>query len=283
MPDELATRLTLLLTVGIVACLGLGAALSWIWRRTAGPQHAADAGLFVGLSLFAAGMVWTCWDMAAVVWERRHHAVVRGEMLGAEAVTLRTSPSGRKLKGVAPAVQFRAADGKLVVVHGLSGSQRHREPGSTVWVRVHPQDHTRSVIADFQNQYAALWLVGTITAVVVLMALSHPLRWWLGPVSPGYAHWRDAAQRQRWHGQFKRLAAATLAASILGIFLLAEMVDIGRAFAGGLFGVALAMLQAGMAAMLERGKGSVLALGGWAIGSLALAGFGGLLWQLSGP
>lgn len=292
MPDDIATRATMMLTLGIFACLGVGALTSWLWqalarRNSRGPGMAgASVGGVVGLLLFGAGMSWVVHDMVGVAWQRLAHPHVQGELLGFDDVTLRETRGGRVVKGRGPLVEFTSADGQLHEIRGLSGSQSKRQAGEAVPVRVHPLDPSLSVLADFQNQYAALALFGGIAAAAWLLALLTACRAYQTVRPPRLApsrfeRWRDSDLGQRARKGFSQLAMATGALSIVGVFVMAEFIDVGRAMAGTLFGVAVALLQQGCAAGLEKGQGGPLALMGWAIGATAMASFAAMLWGLS--
>ena len=64
MPDELATRATLVLMGGIVAGLALGALVAWLWRSLSGARSGGNVGVAAGLALFGAGMAWVAVDMS---------------------------------------------------------------------------------------------------------------------------------------------------------------------------------------------------------------------------
>lgn len=292
MTDDLATRATLMVTIGIFACVGLafGTTALWQWLRGPAGRHERP-GWVLGLALWSAGMLWVVWDGLADAWQRRGHTVVQGRLIGFESEVLRESARGTKLRGNAPVVEFRGADGRLHRLRALAGSQQGRQPGDAVEVRVHPADPQQSKVEDFQNQYAALWLFGTLALVTSLGAL-HGLidaatGSWRDPSMPqrpqpatAFERWRDGPGGVARHRFFKRLAVATAALAVGGIFFITEVVDVAQAFAITLAGLAGAMVHLAIAAALEPGKGRLLSAFGYLIGAVGFAGFAGLLWGL---
>lgn len=298
MPEEIATRATLLLMGGIVAGIAFAPVAAWIWRLAAGVKSGGTFGVAGGLALFGACMAWVVSDMAAVVLARSGQIAVQGTFKGFESVTLRESPrSGQKLKGAAPRVSFRLPDGTQHELLGLAGSLRDLEPGDRVPLRVDPRDPAGAVIDDFQNMHGALWLFATFAVVALLSALHHgaqavierhearagaqkrrpPAR------ASRFALWRDGPAGQHWHRTFRRIAFATLVLGIVGLFLLAESVDVGRAFAITLAAVAVSLLGFGAAAALARGARPFMTFSGWCIGAIGVGMFAAMLWMLTGP
>ena len=298
MPEEIATRATLLLMGGIVAGLAAAPLAAWLWRLSTRARSGGTFGVAAGLALFAAGMAWVVSDMAGVVLARQGQITVQGTFQGFESVTLRESPrSGQKLKGAAPRVRFRMPDGTQHELLGLSGSLRDLQPGDRVPLRVDPRDPAGAVIDDFQNMHGALWLFATFAVVAGLSALHHGAQAVIElhearaaatrrrppDRASRFAMWRDGPAGQHWHLTFKRIAFATLVLGIVGLFVLADVVDVGRAFAIALAAVAVSLLGFGAAAALARGARPLMTASGWCIGAIGLGMFAAMLWMLTGP
>jgi hypothetical protein len=297
MPDEIATRATLLLMGGIVAGLALAPLAAWLWRLATRARSGSSFGLAAGLALFGAAMAWVVADMATVVLARSGQLTVQGRLEGFDSVTLRESARGQKLKGAAPRVSFRLPDGARHEVLGLSGSLQDLEPGDRVPVRVDPRDPAGAVIADFQNLHGALALFGTFAVVALLSAVHgtalavvelRQARAATGQRRPParasrFAVWRDGAAGQHWRRTVKRVALATLVLGIVAMFVLAESMDVGRAIAITLAAVAVSLLGFGVAAALAPGARPVLSFGGWCIGAIGVGMFAAMLWLLTGP
>lgn len=301
MPDDLATRATLMLTVGILACLGIGALVSLVWRKATGLASGATAGGALGLALFTAGMLWTVGDMAAVAWQVRNLERVDGVLVEFERVVVDTR-RGRTQSTRAPVVEFRTADGRTHHVRGLGGSQAELQPGDKVPVHVDPIDPARSIVADFQNQYAAVMLFAIIGGVTLLGAIyqiiatvtelrdhlaarrqpgQHNVRRRPQRQLSAFERWRDGPRGAARHRTIKRLAITTFALSVAGLFVVAEFMHLVQAFGATFAGVAASMLWAGIAALVEPGKGGPMALFGWLIGTFGMGGFGAMLWMLA--
>lgn len=308
MPDELATRATLVLMGGIVAGLALGALVAWLWRSLSGARSGGNVGVAAGLALFGAGMAWVAVDMAAVVMARSEQLLVRGTYEGAVLKTLRESArGGNKLRGEAPQVSFRTPDGVRHEITGLAGSQKGLQPGDAVPVRVDPRNPEGAVIDDFQNGLAALCLFALFAGVALLSAqhsLAHGVVEWREqrseaphrghkgkagrarqlPVPPSrFVAWRDGDGGQRVASVCRRTSVAVLAIGIVSLFLLPETMVAGRIFANGLAAVALSLLGFGAAAALKPGARPWLAFSGHAIGAIGLGGFAAILWLLTEP
>lgn len=317
MPDELATRATLVLMGGIVAGLVLGALVSWLWRSVSGATSGGNVGVAAGLALFGAGMAWVAADMAAVVMARSEQVLVRGTFEGTVTKTLRESPrSGQKLRGEAPRVSFRTPDGLRHELVGLAGSQKGLQPGDAVPVRVDPRNPAGAVIDDFQNGLAALCFFALLAGVALLTALhslAHGLVEWReqraatphkhgkvdksdkgrgrrppwpvavpAPASP-FVAWRDGERGQRVARACRHTAIAVLVIGIGSLFLLPESMDVGRIFANALGAVAVSLLGFGAAAALKPGARPALAFSGYVIGALGIGGFAAMLWLLTAP
>lgn len=302
MPDEIATRATLLLMGGIVAGLALAPVAAWIWRWLARANSGASIGIAAGLALFGAGMAWVSSDMAAVVLAREGQITVRGEFQGFESVTLRESPrSGQKLKGAAPLVSFSTPDGRRHQLRGLSGSLKSLETGAAVPVRVDPRDPAGAVIEDFQNMHAALALFALFGVLALLGAL-HSLAQGVVdlreqratqnkgrrrmPAAPPsrFMVWRDSAGGQHWRRSCQRSAIGTLVLGIVALFVLADRMDVARAFGIALAAVGVSLLLFGAAAAFKsEEKRPRLRFSGFFIGAVAFAGFAAMLWLLSAP
>lgn len=297
MPEEIATRATLLLMGGIVAGLAVAPLAAWLWRLATGAKSGSSFGMAAGLALFGAAMGWVVSDMATVVLARSGQVTVQGTLKGFELVTLRESPRGQKLKSAAPRVSFRTPDGAVHEMLGLGGSLKDLEPGDRVPVRVDPRDPAGAVIADFQNMHGALWLFGTIAVVALLSALHgtalavvelREARAAAGKRRPPaqasrFAMWRDSTAGQHWQRTVKRIAIATLALGVVAMFVLAESMEVGRAIAITLAAVAVSLLGFGVAAALARGARPLLTLCGWCIGAIGVGMFAAMLWMLTGP
>lgn len=302
MPDEIATRATLLLMGGIVAGLALAPVAAWVWRWLAGAKSGASIGIAAGLALFGAGMARVSFDMAAVVLAREGQVTVRGEFQGFESVTLRESPrSGQKLKGAAPLVSFVLPDGSRHQLSGLSGSLKGLQPGDAVPVRVDPRDPAGAVIEDFQNMHAALALFALFGVLALLGALHHAAQ---GVVdlreeraaahkgrrrrpaqSPSrFAAWRDGSAGQHWRMSCQRSAIGALVLGVASLFVPGESMDVARAFAVALAAVAVSLLMFGAAAALKPGEARpLLRFSGFVIGAVGFGGFAAMLWLLSAP
>jgi len=299
MPDEIATRATLLLMGGIVAGLALAPVVAWIWRWLARAKSGANVGIAAGLALFAAGMAWISSDMAAVVLAREGQVTVRGEFLRFESVTLREgSRSGRKVTGAAPIVIYTTPDGRQHQLKGLAGSLKELQPGDAVPVRVDPRDPVGAVIEDFQNMHAALALFALFGVLALLGALhsaalgvielreqraaeSKGRRRVPAPPPSRFMVWRDGASGQHWRRSCQRSAIGALVLGVASLFVLGESMDVARAFAVALAAVAVSLLMFGAAAALKPGERPLMRFSGFFIGAVGLGGFAALLWLLS--
>lgn len=328
MPDEIAGRATLLLLGGIFAGAGLGALVSWLLRRAGGQAASTWTGIAAGLAVFAAAMTWVVSDLYGVVRQRSNHVLVQGTLLSFEAVKLRQNPRGRPLHGQAPVVEFTGPDGQLHLARGLAGSLQRREPGSVLNVRVDPRNPESALIADFQNQYAALWLFGSFCVLAwlgvwfALCRAAAPPRVETWVPRPAAAHvsgkraraaarqlaehadqaarraraeqaarvaappsafdtWRSSQSGQHWHNTFARMALATGVLSLLGIWVLADAVHLGRAVAIGLAGVTAALTCGALAGLLKPDAPVGLTLLGHSMGVLAAGSFAGFVWALT--
>ena len=328
MPDETAGRATLLLLGGIFAGAGLGVLVSWLLRRAGNQAASTWTGIATGLAVFAAAMTWVVSDLYGVVRQRSNHVLVQGTLLRFEAVRLSQSMRGRVQVGKAPVIEFTGADGRVHQTRGLGGSLQRREPGSTLNLLLDPQHPESASIADFQNQYAALWLFGSFCALAwlgVFFALCRaaaPPRVETWVPRPAAAHvsgkraraaarlveehaeqaarsaraeqaarvaalpsafdtWRSSQSGQHWRKTFARMALATGALSLLGIWVLADAVPLGRAVAIGLAGVTAALTCGAVAGLLKSGAPVGLTLLGHSIGVLAAGSFAGFMWALT--
>jgi hypothetical protein len=297
MPEELATRATLLLIGGIVAGAAATPLAAWLWRLATRLKTGQSFGAAVGLALFSACMVAVVLPMASVVTERRGHAVVQGELLEFVSVTLSGGVRGsRKRTGMAPVVAFHAADGTRHVIRGLAGSLVGTEPGTAVPVALHPQEPARSVIGDFQSLFAALGLFGIFTVLPLLAALHSAAQAVIDlrearrirqrrpvPAPTAFERWRSGPSGPHWRAQFTRGALGTLVLGLGAVFVLAEFTSVGRALAVGMGAVASALAAQGVAAALQPPARPLMAFGGWAIGALGVGLFAAFLWTLTGP
>ena len=322
MPDEIAGRATLLLLGGVLAGAGFGFLISWLMERAGASASATWTGIATGLAVFAAAMTWVVADLYGVVRQRDNHVLVQGTLLSFEAVKLRQNPRGRALVGNAPVVEFTGPDGQVHLARGLAGSLQRREPGSALSVLVDPSNSASAVIADFQNQYAALALFAGFGGLAWLGALfslcqaaSPPsTEPWVPPPSLGPASgkrarsaarqhaqhqaraaraateapppstfdaWRGGASGQHWHRTFKRMGLATALLSVLGLWLLADAMHVGRAVAITFAGLATALACGAAAALLKPGAPVWLTLLGHSIGVLAAGLFAGFVWALT--
>lgn len=322
MPDEIAGRATLLLLGGILAGTGIGFLVSWLVEKAGTHVSTNWTGIAAGLAVFAAAMSWVVSDLYGVVQQRSQHVLVQGTLLSFEAVKLRQSPSGRVLRGNAPVVEFTAPDGQVHLARGLAGSLQRREPGSALAVLVDPANPKSAVIADFQNQYAALALFAGFCALAWLgvwwawwQAVSPPVPdVWVPPAAVGQASgkrarsaarqhaqhlaqaarqaraapppsafdaWRSGDNGQHWRRTLGRMGWATVAMSILGVWLLADAMHVGRAVAITLAGLATALACGALAALLRPGAHVGLTLLGHSIGVLAAGLFAGFVWALT--
>jgi Protein of unknown function (DUF3592) len=307
MPDEIATRATLMLTLGVLASALGGWLVALLWRRARAPGDSSNVGVAATLALMTAGFGWVVWDMAAFTWRTQNLPLVQGELLGFDAVKLRESRSGRKLWGRGPVVAFRTPDGREHLLTGLSGSQGTLQPGDPVMLRVDPAAPERAVIADFQHQGAALWLFGIFAGMSALGALSvgldalgsgSPKRVPSGPASgrrgrppPASAAtgraarwpmWRDGPQGQHWRAQLRRVALATAVLAIVSPWLWGDALPLLRALAATFAGLAASALLFTAARMLNRGAPVPSTLLGGAVGVYGFGMFAAFLWQL-GP
>ena len=171
MPDEIAGRATLLLLGGVLAGVGLGFLVSWLWGKARGPATSSLVGIAVGLTVFAAAVSWVALDLYGVVRQRSHHVLVPGTLLSFESVKLGQRMGGRRLRGKAPVVEYTGPDGQVHLARGLGGSLQRREPGSALNVLVDPSNPASALIADFQNQYAALALFSGMAGLAWLGTL----------------------------------------------------------------------------------------------------------------
>ena len=220
MPDEVAGRATLLLLGGILAGVGLGFLVSWLWEKARGPATSSLAGIAAGLTVFAAAMTWVSLDLYGVVRQRSHHVLVAGTLLSFESVKLSQSMSGRVRRGSAPVVEYTGPDGQVHLARGLGGSLQRREPGTALNVLVDPSNPASAVIADFQNQYAAWALFSGMaglawlgTLLTLCQAAGQPPQPGPGLFAPnlGYATGKRARSALRRHAQ--QLSRATQAAA----------------------------------------------------------------------
>lgn len=302
MPDEIATRATLLLMGGIVAGLTMAPVVAWIWRWLARAKSGASIGIAAGLALFGAGMAWVSVDMAAVVLAREGQVRLRGEFQGFESVTLRESPrSGQKLKGAAPLVGFVLPDGSRHQLRGLSGSLQGLQPGDAVPVRVDPRDPAGAVIEDFQNMHAALALFALFGVLALLGTLHNVAQGVIdlreeraaaskgrgrrpAPAPSRFMAWRDGTAGQHWRTSCQRSAIGALVLGVASLFVLGESMDVARAFAIALAAVAVSLLMFGAAAALKAGEARpLMRFSGFVIGAVGFGGFAAMLWLLSGP
>lgn len=307
MPDDIATRATLMLTLGVLASALAGWLTALLWRWARGPGDSGNMGFAATLVLMTAGFGWVVWDMAAFTWRTQNLPLFQGELLGFDAVKLRESRSGRKLWGRGPVVAFRTPDGREHVITGLSGSQGALQPGDPVMLRVDPAAPERAVIADFQHQGAALWLFGLFAGMSALGALSVGLdALGAGQSKPGstgpvsgrksrsartgaatgraarWPMWRDGPRGQHWRAQLRRVALATAVLAIVSPWLWGDALPLLRALAATFAGLAASALLFTVARVLNRGAPVPSTLLGGAVGVYGFGMFAAFLWQL-GP
>jgi hypothetical protein len=310
-PEDIATRATLLLMGGPLLGLAVGNLVSWLCRRVQGDAPGPAWGFPSGLAAFGACLVWVVFDMAGVVLARSEHLVVQGEFLGFETRTLQqASRQVRRIDGAVPVVRFELPDGSVHELIGLSGSLTDLAPGDRLPVRVDPAKPAEAVIDDFQNAVAALWLFSTLAGLAVLSTLHaaahvvqdarearaaraaratphapgapRPPRTVPQPPS-GFVRWRAGARGQAARRRFRSAAIATLAIGLLAMMVQAESMNLLRVFGNTLLAVALAMLGFGATAALKPGTRPMLTFAGYAIGAIGFAAFGAMLWMLSQP
>lgn len=302
MPEDIATRATLLLMGGPLAGLALGTLVSWILRSAKGVGQAGNWGFVAGLVVFGACMSWVVADMAGVVLARSGQQVVEGEFLGLQPRTLQQASRGTpRIEGAVPVVRFSLPDGGVHELVGLSGSLTDLQPGDRLPVRVDPARPTEAVIDDFQNGLAALWLFATLAALTLLGALHAAVQAVLDerdarqatsgsgrhrkaakPMS-AFERWRAGPRGQAARRRCRQSAIAILLIGLLSLFVQAESMNLLRLFGNTLMAVALAMLGFGATAALKPGVRPWLTLSGYAMGAGGFAAFGAMLWMLSRP
>lgn len=271
MPDELATRATLLLMGGIVAGLVLAPLVAALWRLATGRPSGKTAGAAAGYAAFAVAMTVVSTDLGRLAHEQQRWLQVPGLLLDFEAVKLRESRGGRKLVGRGAVIEFELPDGTRHEFLGLSGSQTDETPGATVPLRVDPARPARAVIDDFQTRFGALWLFATLAAVAWLMVLQTLAAGWADgrpPPSGAWARWRDGDSGQAWGRMFRRAGQIGVGLAIAGLFVAAEVLSVLGAFGVCAAGLAAAAACFGIAALLKPGTHWQ----GLVFGALAAAG-----------
>lgn len=256
MPDELATRATLLLMGGIVAGLVLAPLVAWLWRLATGRPSGKTAGAVAGLGIFAAAMSVVTADLGRLAHEQQSWLSVPGLLLGFEARKLRESRGGRKLVGRGAVVEFDLPDGTRHAFLGLSGSQTDEEVGAAVPVRVDPARPERAVIDDFQSRFGALWLFATLAGVAWLMVAQTLAAAWADgrpPPTGAWARWRDGESGQAWSRMFRRAGQIGVGLAIIGLFVAAEYLSVLGAFGVCFAGLAAASACFGVATLLKPG------------------------------
>lgn len=304
MPEEIATRATLLLMGGLVAGFGLMFLADKLWRVASGAADGQHVGMAAGLALFGAAMAWVVFDMASVVLVRGDQVLVRGEFEQQVPTTLRTEPrSGRELTGAAPVVSFRTPDGVRHEITGLSGSLQGLQPGDGVPVRVDPRNPAAAVIDDFQNLYGALWFFGLLAGVSLLAALHWAVAAVLvwreqrtapvpggrrGPRPPRvaptrFALWRDGPRGQQARRRCRHTAVVVMVIGIASLFVMPDSVNVARIFANALAAVAVSLLAFGAAGALKPGVRPWMVFSGYVIAAFGVGGFAAMLWLLTAP
>jgi hypothetical protein len=298
MPDDIATRAHLMFVVGPFVAVALVPLVAWLWRRVLRLDSGASAGQALGLGLWALGMAAVTLEIGQWVAELRAGVEVRGELLAfvPETTTLPRRGQGiateRRVTTLSPRVAFSTPDGRRHVVDGLGGSLSWLAPGDPVTVRYHPADPGDAVPVDFQNEFGALGLFGTLTIVALmaavylaLVAVQELRQARAGPVTaPAGSRWRTwrDGPGQRWRSSWFRAGVGSLVLALAAPFVigLREDANLLRAFALALAGVALALACFGLAAALKRGADSALVLYGRSIGVVGFGLFAAWLWAL---
>ena len=302
MPEDIATRATLLLMGGPLAGLALGTLVSSMLKAVKGTGQAGNWGFVAGLAVFGACMAWVVADMAGVVRARSSQQVVQGEFLGLQPRTLQQASRGSpRVDGAVPVVRFSLHDGSVHEVVGLSGSLTDLQPGDRLPVRVDPARPAEAVIDDFQNGLAALWLFSILAGLTLLGALHAAAqavlderdarqaaaaggrRGKIARPTSAFEHWRAGPRGQAARGRCRQAAIAILLIGLLAMFVQAGSMNLLRLFGNTLVAVALAMLGFGATAALKPGVRPWLTLAGYAIGASGFAAFGAMLWMLSRP
>lgn len=277
---DLGVQALLMLLGGIP----LGALLGWGASLVVG----ARAGVALALVFIAAVLSVGGGRLAWATWQEQQGMVaVQGRLLDFQAqshLVSQGATTGRRVRTNAPRVAYAAADGVERITVGLGGSLAGRQPGDAVTVMVRNDAPEVARIADFQNQWGAVWFFVGIAGVAVLAAV----------VTVGMALWPQAAARDaapsalapwrqrhaaRLAQSFKRASGGTFIAAILLLFSgLVE--NVARSFALALAGVATAVVCLGVSNWMEAPGRHLSMLSHVALAALfAFLAFG--LWQLS--
>lgn len=294
--DDLITQAVLLLFGGAFAGLILGAGFSWLRGRLVGGDQFV-AGIALGMTVFA---LCTCFGAARVAhatWQQQRGMVpIEGKLVDYVAETSTDAKTRRTTTLMAPRVEY-VVDGRSYSVKGLGSSQADRSPGDPVPLLVSPVDPAQAVIADFQNQWGAVWALSGFGGFGLLAALffggtaigeNRERKRRLKPGRPeddlpsnlvvAWHAWR-LRHGKRFQQSFHAAAALTLVAAMLfPVFSSDDALE--RSMAITFAGVASAMVCFGFGALFSS-RPSGMALG--VLGILA-AGFGFFafgLWMLS--
>lgn len=157
MDESIATQAVLLLFGGVALGGLVGAAVSFVLRRSRGGRDSFMPGVAIGMLIYGGCTAIGAARVGWASWQFEHGTVAaEGRLLGYEE-QVDVDARGRRTRTMAPRVEFDAADGSRHEVLGLGGSQRERSEGETVPVRYRPEAPQQAAIDDFQNRWGAFW------------------------------------------------------------------------------------------------------------------------------
>lgn len=151
--------MTRLATQAVLLLFG-GALLGGRRRRRFGlgrvrRRDAFMPGLATGVLVFGACTPFGALRLGHAAWQfERGTVAARGRIVGYEE-QFDTDSRGRRIRTLAPRVEFAAADGTRHSVLGLGGSQPNLEEGAAVPVRYRPAAPQGAAVDGFQNRWGA--------------------------------------------------------------------------------------------------------------------------------